>query len=931
MRRAIPRLVALLLLSGCLLVGTVSEAQILTGSLRGTITDATGAVLPGVTVELTGPALIGGPKVVTTDARGQYRFPGLAPGVYVISASLSGFQTVRREGIRVEVGSQFDVDIPLGVGKMEESVTVTGASPLVDTSRSAMTTTVAAELVEATPTARFTFFDLAYMTAGVSTARFDNSASRASAFGANVNENMYQFDGVDITAAQTGAAWVWPSTDIVEEVQVIGLGAPAEYGNYQGAVFNVITRSGSNKFSMNANYYWQTDALTGVNATLEDPDSGNVYGFHRAMYRDGSIQAGGPIKKDKLWYFGGMQLRYDHFSEPGTNPESPKMENDWRFFGKATWQVTANNKINASLEWDGNEIPRTVSITSPYQVGGAEVGNQPVPNVAWTSVINDKTFLDVRYAGFYGVDKWRPNSGDFDTPGHYDTATGVYSVNSASWYDGNVWKTQVTGKVSRYVPNAAGSHDLRAGVQFLDGGSKYKDGYAGGMIYYDYNGQYDELIVQDAYYRDTTMRNIGFFVDDTWNVAKFLSLTLGVRFDHSVGNVPDYPQLDAKGNPTGTIIKNPGDVVTWNHFSPRVGANFRFDQAGKTIGRIHYGRFHSQLQTRIYSALNRAVAPATTYSLDPVTGARLSVISVTDPLIGIPELQSDLKGPYTDQVSIGLDRELAANISIGGSFIYKNGNNLVGRTKPYATFTEKAFTYLDRNSQSQTVTVQSQNNTDAVGNTVRVINQPLFRQNYKGFVVQANKRMANNWMMLASLTISKSEGMNAGSGSRDPASQQNSNTGTFGQDPNDFINADGVLTGDRPYMFKLQGAYQFPYEIQLSGDWQMLSGRPIFPAVRTPSGLLGQGRRFIDDLPRAQDVVRAPRLDLVSLRVEKRFALGGTWKASVALDMLNLFNDDSFYSVASTTLPSSTTPPGYLQGVTFVPPRRAAIVLKLSY
>src|SRR5512139_66920 len=283
MRRAIPRLVALLLLSGCLLVGTISEAQILTGSLRGTITDSTGAVLPGVTVELTGPALIGGPKVMTTDTKGQYRFPGLAPGVYVISASLSGFQTVRRENIRVEVGSQFDVDIPLGVGKMEESVTVTAASPLVDTSRSAMTTTVATELVEATHTARFTFFDLAYMTAGVSTARFDNSASRASAFGANVNENQYQFDGVDITAAQTGAAWAWPSTDVVEEVQVIGLGAPAEYGNYQGAVFNVITKSGGNKYTANANFYWQPEALTDTNATLENPDDGNIYGFHRAM------------------------------------------------------------------------------------------------------------------------------------------------------------------------------------------------------------------------------------------------------------------------------------------------------------------------------------------------------------------------------------------------------------------------------------------------------------------------------------------------------------------------------------------------------------------------------------------------------------------------------------------------------------------------
>lgn len=921
--------VVLLVLAGLLFSVAPASAQITTGALRGAVTDASGAVLPGVTVELTGPALIGGPKTAVTDEKGQYRFPNLAPGVYAVTVSLSGFQTMRREAIRVEVGSQFDVDFKLSVGALSETVNVEGTTPMVDTSRSAMTTTVPTELLEATPTARFTFFDVAYMTAGVSTARFDNSASRASAFGANVNENQYQLDGVDITAAQTGAAWVWPSTDIIQEVQVIGLGAPAEYGNYQGAVFNVITKSGSNDFMVNANYYWQPEALTGTNVKLENPDTGEMLGFHRAQYRDFSLQAGGPIMKDKLWYFGGLQYRHDHFSEPGTNPEFPKMENDWRYFGKVSWQVSKNNKINASLEWDGNEIPRTVSINSPYEVGGAEVGNQPVPNVSWTSVISDRTVVEVKYSGFYGVDKWRPNSGDFTTPGHYDTATGVYSVNSYSWYDGNVWKTQVAGKVSHYIENAAGSHDLRAGVQYVRGGSDYKQGYAGGMFYYDYRGKYDELYVQDAYHRDSVMRNIGVFIDDTWTVAKRVSLTLGLRYDHSVGTVPDYPKLDAIGNETGTTITNPGDVVFWNNISPRIGANFRLNDSGKTVARAHYGRFYGNLQTRIFRDLNRAVAPRTIYALDPNTGARLSVISVTDPLIGIPEIQDNLKAPYTDQVSVGLDHELFSNFSIGGSFIYKNGGDLIGRERPKATYTPVNWTYIDRNGQSKTVTLQSQNNTGPIGNTVRVFNQPLFHQKYKGFVIQANKRLANKWMLLSSLTVSKSYGMNAGSLERSPGAQQNSNTGTFGRDPNDFINADGVLTGDRPYMFKMQGAYELPWGIQLSGDWQWLTGRPIFTAVRTPSGLLGQGRIFVFDVAKADEVIRASNLNLVGFRLQKAFSLGGSRRLDLSVDILNAFNDDSYYEVSSTTVPSATK--AYLQGITFVPPRRANLVFKLWF
>jgi hypothetical protein len=929
MRQA--RLTSLVCVLALLLMSEAAMAQIVTGALRGTTRDESGGVMPGVTVELSGPALIGGPKVAVTDERGEYRFPGLAPGVYAMTASLSGFQSIRREGIRVEVGSQFDVDFPMKVGGLAEVVTVEGAVPLIDTSRSAMTTTVATELVESTPSARFTFFDLAYMTPGVSTARFDNSASRASAFGANVNENQYQLDGADITAAQTGAAWVWPSTDIVQEVQVIGLGAPAEYGNYQGAVFNVITRSGSNTFTTNANFYWQPTKLTGTNAKLENPDSGDILGFHREQYRDFSLQVGGPVKKDRLWYFAGAQVRHDYFSEPGTNPDWPKMEKDWRYFGKTTWQLSTNNKINAAVEYDANEIPRTVSVTSPYEVGGAEVGHQPVPNLSWTSVISDTTVVDVRYAGFYGVDKWKPNSGDYTTPGHYDTATSVYSINSPSWYDGNVWKTQVSGKVSHYIHDMAGSHDLRGGVQYLRGGSDYKQGYAGGMTYYDYKGQYDELIVQNAYHRDSVMWNIGAFVDDTWNVTNHLGLTLGLRYDHAVGSVPDYEELDGLGNPTGTTIDNPGKVVTWNNISPRVGANIRFDKAGKTIGRIHYGRFYSQLQTRIYRDLNRAVAPATTYSLDPVTGQRLSVISVTDPTVGIPELQDNLKAPYTDQISFGLDRELGYDISIGGSFIYKDAGDLIGRTRPYATYTEVPWSYTDRNGDARTATLYSQDNTDAVGNTVRVFNQPRFYQKYRGLVLQANKRMSHNWMLLASLTLSKSWGLNAGSASRDPGVQQSSNTGTFGRDPNDFINADGVLTGDRNYMFKMQGAYNLPFGIELSGDYQLLAGRPIFTAIRTPKGLLNQGRLYIFDVPKNDETLRAPKLNLVDFRAEKDFKLGKRVKASVAVDLLNAFNDDSFYEVASTVVPTSTEPPEYLQGITFVPPRRANIIVRLTY
>ena len=516
-----------------------------------------------------------------------------------MTASLQGFQTIRHENVRVEVGSQFEVDFQLKMAGVAEAVTVIGTTPLIDTSRSAMTTTVATELVESTPITRFTFFDLAYMTPGVSTMRFDNTASKASAFGSSINENQYQIDGADLTAPQTGAAWAWPSTDIIEELQVVGLGAPAEYGNYQGAVFNIITKSGSNIFSGNANYYYSAEWLTGQNAILDG------YAYNRARYRDFSVNGGGPIKKDKLWFFGGVQIRRDWYSEPGTDPTAPKETNDKRFFAKATWAVNKNNRIIGSIEDDGSVLPRPVTASSPYIAGGAEDSGQPVPNIEWTSVINDKTFFEARYAGFYGYDRWAPNSGTINTPGHYDTATGVYSVNTTSWYDGNIWKNQLSAKLSRFIPTDKGSHDLRVGAQYINGGNDYKEGLSGGMEDYDYNGKPDELLVQAPYHggSDTGKTwNIGTYIDDTWAINDKLSLTLGVRFDHSVGILPNYPQLDTSGNPTGATVQNPGAIIHWNNFAPRLGANFKFDSAGKTVGRVHYGRFYGLLQTRMFGA-----------------------------------------------------------------------------------------------------------------------------------------------------------------------------------------------------------------------------------------------------------------------------------------------------------------------------------------
>ena len=225
-------------------------AQRTTGTIIGIVTDESGGVLPGVTVTLTGAGVAGSPTSITTET-GSYRFVSLPPGEYNLSFVLQGFATVNRERVVLPLAETVEIPIQLKVSTLQETVTVTGDSPVVNTASAEVSTNFNREWVESAPQRRFTFFDLINQAAGVSPAT--STSSRSSAFGSSTTENSYQLDGTDFTAPSTGAAWPWPNTDAIEEVQVLSLGASAEYGNVQGAVFNVVTRQGCPDFHGDSN------------------------------------------------------------------------------------------------------------------------------------------------------------------------------------------------------------------------------------------------------------------------------------------------------------------------------------------------------------------------------------------------------------------------------------------------------------------------------------------------------------------------------------------------------------------------------------------------------------------------------------------------------------------------------------------------------
>src|SRR3990172_6315770 len=285
------RLIIVLALAVAVMVSISASAQVITGTIFGTVRDESGGVLPGATVTITSPALPSGPSTQVSNEKGQFRFPNLAPGVYALNVSLAGFSTYNEEGMRVSVGGTTERDVPMKLSSVAETVTVTGESPIVDTKKSGVSANFAAEVIQNTPVRRFSMFDFLKWAPGVS-ANSPSSASSASltALGSSPNDNVYLMDGTDFTSPVGGGAWPYPDTDVIEEVETVALGASAEYGNVQGAVFNVVTKQGGNDYKLDFSYFAQPDWLTTQPIKVDCggcPDGET--GFTRTQYRDLTI------------------------------------------------------------------------------------------------------------------------------------------------------------------------------------------------------------------------------------------------------------------------------------------------------------------------------------------------------------------------------------------------------------------------------------------------------------------------------------------------------------------------------------------------------------------------------------------------------------------------------------------------------------------
>jgi hypothetical protein len=528
-----------------LLLATPLLAQRTTGSIVGTVRDGSGAVLPGVTVSLTGPNIVG-TQTATTNEDGDYRFLNLPPGEYSVTFALSGFRTVTTRGLRASVGGALEESPRLEVSQRSEQVEVVAEAAVVDTQTSEVGTNYDREWVENAPLKRYSFFDLVASAPGA--LHGGDQSARTMMYGSGYDENAFQVDGVDITDNFFNEALAEPNTDAIEEVEILALGAPAEYGNMTGAVYNIVTRQGTNEFHGDVNFFWQHDRLTANNTDgLTNPDGSFTNAcasddtlrcpYTRDRYRDLTAQIGGPLIKDKLWFFASFGYQRDALWDIGidsTGPQSNLTLKSYptdRYLGKLTWQITPKHKLVGNFHYDNQRADNGLDIGSTPSTAWSRRAKTPTPGLAYTGVLSDKTVLDVRFSGFYGEVSGEPTDPNEprSQPRFYDLDTGVISGGHYYWYATEPRRTTATAKVTHLADDFLGaSHDFRFGVQ-------YSGAVARGIYgYNDFVYTYNETAPGYAFGYDRTpfsytgdSRSVGVFLDDTVKLSSRLTLNLG--------------------------------------------------------------------------------------------------------------------------------------------------------------------------------------------------------------------------------------------------------------------------------------------------------------------------------------------------------------------------------------------------------------------
>ena len=624
----------------------LTSQQLQTGTIRGTVTDEDGAPLPGVSVSVKGLSLLGTVTDVSKD-NGLFRAPALPPGTYTISFELKGFQPVRRENIIINVGMVVTLNIQMKVSAIQEEITVLAASPVVDVQSTKIATQITRDIIMNLPMQR-SLDRIMGMTAGTVSGIMH---------GGTAISHAYEVDGINVNDPSMNGRFVTVEYDAMEEVEVITGGLPAQVGNTGGSFVNVVTKSGGNKFSGMIQMYYTNEDLNEILFSDEQIKALNVGKPTFNIYQiNTSAILGGPIVKDKLWFFGDLGMTRNKFMSTflpttilGKSYEQYQPYNrNYNGFLKLTTQLGKNLRVFVMANHSNPYTPYSGAGTYTTAEACQERTDYNwafTANASW--ILSPNTFIDFR-AGVADI-QWNI----YFQPGTeqnyaFNDAYTFYSWGSTGRFGEPVWRNskQASVRLTHFQDGfLGGDHEFRAGVEVQTGVDEwtwYRDNpvfwyYYKGNPYY-YRGLYG-LTGPHPTYGDGLLYfyicgpksspnvvngsevRFGSYIQDTWTIKNRLTLNFGVRFDTYNGYLPESTKVASLGispaigealfvpqfgfNPYGAMtIDRWDDVMGWSPLSPRFGFSYDLFGDGKTAVKASFSRYAEAMPVMYFQTVH---------------------------------------------------------------------------------------------------------------------------------------------------------------------------------------------------------------------------------------------------------------------------------------------------------------------------------------
>ncbi len=838
-------------------------------TISGTVYDGTGAVVPGATVTITAPTLIGGAQTTVANGDGLYRLPALPAGAYDVVVRRDGFRPVRRPGVRVPSGATVIIDVALEVAGVSNQLEVRGQSPMVDVKSAAVPVRLDADMLHNLPTMR-TVESLINLAPGISA---DVS------FGGSQKSNEILVDGVRATEPLFQDPVLRLNYNWVEGMQVVALGAGAEQGGFTGAVASVTLRSGTNRFN-GLGEFWATQPGWLANNTQELSASLQRQFLSRELleWRDSSAQVGGPIRRDRVWFFSGLQHARHEDRPAGFSGPGSRNERDIEFIFKPTVSVSPNVRLEGFLGPGRHRVDgEYIDVETPIESSNDVRQRQTIWNMRATWAINAATLAEVRHGGYdiSHVEDPHPPATRLGPPPRYDYGTQLTSVNAFNYFEQHSRVHTTAAAMTHYAEGRLGrSHELKVGIEYEATRARQVYGYPGGRIYWDYFGQPSEVSIKDGSAGNATTGRRVAYAQDVWALTDRLTVTPGLRLEWNRGSVPNRP-----------------NVFATNTVAPRLGIAWDLTSDHRTVARAHYGRYFDAIfSSRImFDDTSERGSPEIYASVvGPEQFVEISRSSTEHRFAIDPELRHS----HVTQLVVGLERELFADFSVQTQYIRRRFNDFMGLIDT-ATIYEPAQRVdpgpdgrLNTADDGGLLGVFAATNP---GSKFPVYTNPTGAFNrYDAVQLVARKRYSHDWQMQASYTWSKNRGTVGNRWHVNAARFDLGNPGRF-VNPNSNINAFGRASFDPTHEAKLLGSYRLPWwgGMMLSGVYRYTTGQ-AWGRVANISGLR-QGNERVRIEP--QGTRRAPAINTLALRVEKTLPLpraGGT--LGLFLDAFNLWN-----------------------------------------